>query len=53
MKVFKMLDILKMNEHTNYEPLSFEEVEERIKKRWADTGYAPVGKAWGNGSGSN
>ena len=38
-------------EHTNYEPLSFEEVEERIKKRWADTGYAPVGKAWGNGSG--
>ena len=40
-------------EHTNYEPLSFEEVEERIKKRWADTGYAPVGKAWGNGSGPN
>jgi len=40
-------------EHTNYEPLSFEEVEARIQKRWADTGYAPVGKAWGNGSGPN
>jgi calcineurin-like phosphoesterase family protein len=38
-------------EQTNFTPLSFEEVEERIKKRWADTGYAPVGKAWGNGSG--
>ena len=41
-------------EHTNYEPLSFEEVEARIQKRWADTGYAPpAGSGWGNGSGPN
>ena len=39
-------------EHTNYEPLSFEEVEERIQKRWDDTGYSPpVNAGWGNGSG--
>lgn len=37
-------------EHTNYEPLSFEEVEARIQARWAATGYSgPSG--WGNGSG--
>jgi calcineurin-like phosphoesterase family protein len=38
-------------EHTNYEPLHFDEVEARIQKRWGDTGYAPTVKAWGNGSG--
>jgi len=40
-------------EHTNYEPLSFEEVEARIKARWEATGYAGPEKAWGNGSGPN
>lgn len=38
-------------EHTNYEPLSFEEVDERIAKRWAETGYEGPVHAWGNGSG--
>lgn len=38
-------------EHTNYEPLSFEEVETRIKARWEATGYDGPDKAWGNGSG--
>ena len=38
-------------EHTNYEPLHFDEVEARIQKRWADANYEPVAKAWGNGSG--
>jgi calcineurin-like phosphoesterase family protein len=38
-------------EHTNYEPLSFEEVDERIAKRWAETGYEGPVRAWGNGSG--
>jgi len=41
-------------EHTNYEPLSFEEVEARIQKRWEETGYTPpVKSGWGNGSGPN
>ena len=38
-------------EHTNYEPLSFEEVDDRIAKRWAETGYEGPVNAWGNGSG--
>ena len=38
-------------EHTNYEPLSFDEVEARIKNRWQKTGYDGPDKAWGNGSG--
>lgn len=38
-------------EHTDYEPLSFEEVDERIAKRWAETGYEGPVNAWGNGSG--
>jgi calcineurin-like phosphoesterase family protein len=38
-------------ENTNYEPLSFDEVEARIQKRWEETGYAPTVRAWGNGSG--
>ena len=35
-------------EHTNYEPLHFDEVQARIDKRWADTGYTNPAKAWGN-----
>jgi calcineurin-like phosphoesterase family protein len=39
-------------ERTNYEPLSFEEVEARIKARWEATGYEPpTGSGWGNGQG--
>ena len=40
-------------EHTNYEPLSFEEVEARIAARWEATGYTGPEFAWGNGSGPN
>jgi calcineurin-like phosphoesterase family protein len=40
-------------EHTDYRPLSFDEVEARIKARWEATGYAPTVKSWGNGSGPN
>jgi len=40
-------------EHTNYEPLHFDEVQARIDKRWEDTGYTGPVKAWGNGSGPN
>jgi len=40
-------------EHTDYRPLSFDEVDAKIKKRWEDTGYAPTVKSWGNGSGPN
>jgi len=40
-------------ERTNYEPLHFDEVDAKIKKRWDDTGYAPTVKSWGNGSGPN
>jgi calcineurin-like phosphoesterase family protein len=38
-------------EHTDYSPLSFEEVEARIKTRWEATGYDGPAKAWGNGIG--
>lgn len=39
-------------EHTNYRPLSFDEVEERIKKQWKDLNYKPPqGAGWGNGAG--
>lgn len=38
-------------EQTNFEPLSFEEVEERIQDRWTQTGYVKPAKGWGNGSG--
>lgn len=39
-------------EHTNYEPLHFDEIEARIQQRWSDTAYTPPVKAgWGNGSG--
>lgn len=40
-------------EHTNYEPLSFDEVEASIKDRWEVAGYVGPVKAWGNGSGPN
>jgi calcineurin-like phosphoesterase family protein len=40
-------------EHTNYEPLHFDEVQARIDKRWEETGYTGPAKAWGNGSGPN
>lgn len=40
-------------EHTNYEPLSFDEVDQRIAQRWAETGYEGPTHAWGNGSGPN
>ena len=40
-------------EHTDYSPLSFEEVDARIKARWEATGYVGPEKAWGNGSGPN
>ena len=40
-------------EHTDYRPLSFDEVEARIKARWEATGYTNPVRAWGNGSGPN
>jgi calcineurin-like phosphoesterase family protein len=40
-------------ENTDYRPLSFDEVETRIKARWEATGYTNPVKAWGNGSGPN
>ena len=39
-------------EHTNFTPISFDEVDARIKKQWEDTGYEPPkGSGWGNGQG--
>lgn len=41
-------------EQTNFTPLSFDEVEARIQKRWNEVGYEPPKNAgWGNGSGPN
>ena len=40
-------------EHTDYRPLSFDEVEARIKARCEATGYTNPVRAWGNGSGPN
>lgn len=40
-------------EHTDYRPLSFDELEARIKARWKATGYTGPVFAWGNGSGPN
>ena len=40
-------------EHTNYEPLHFDEVQARIDARWEATGYVGPTHAWGNGSGPN
>lgn len=38
-------------EHTDYAPLSFDELKDRIKKEHEDLGYVAPVKAWGNGSG--
>jgi calcineurin-like phosphoesterase family protein len=38
-------------EQTDYTPLHFDEVEERIQDRWDDSVYESPAKAWGNGSG--
>ena len=38
-------------EQTDYTPLHFDEVEERIQDRWDDSVYEGPVKAWGNGSG--
>ena len=40
-------------EQTDFTPLHFDEVEERIQQRWKDTGYKGPVKTWGNGSGPN
>jgi calcineurin-like phosphoesterase family protein len=40
-------------EQTDFTPLHFDEVEQRIQQRWKDTGYEGPVKAWGNGSGPN
>lgn len=41
-------------EQTDFTPLHFDEVEQRIKQRWEETGYIPsAGDGWGNGSGPN
>lgn len=40
-------------ENTDYRPLSFDEVEARIKARWEEIGYTNPVRAWGNGSGPN
>lgn len=38
-------------EHTNYEPISFEEVEQRLQDQWKELNYTPpVDSGWGNGS---
>jgi calcineurin-like phosphoesterase family protein len=38
-------------EQTDFTPLHFDEVEERIQQRWEYAGYTGPVKAWGNGSG--
>ena len=38
-------------EQTDFAPLHFDEVEQRIQQRWEDAGYEGPVKAWGNGSG--
>jgi len=38
-------------EQTDFTPLHFDEVEERIQQRWKDAEYTGPEKAWGNGSG--
>jgi calcineurin-like phosphoesterase family protein len=40
-------------EQTDFTPLHFDEVEERIQQRWEYAGYEGPVKAWGNGSGPN
>ena len=38
-------------EQTDFTPLHFDEVEQRIQQRWQAAGYGGPVKAWGNGSG--
>jgi calcineurin-like phosphoesterase family protein len=38
-------------EQTDFTPLHFDEVEQRIQQRWKDAEYEGPAKAWGNGSG--
>ena len=38
-------------EQTDFTPLHFDEVEERIQQRWKDAEYTGPVNAWGNGSG--
>jgi calcineurin-like phosphoesterase family protein len=38
-------------EQTDYTPLHFDEVEQRIQQRWKNAGYQGPVSAWGNGSG--
>lgn len=41
-------------EQTDFAPLHFDEVEERIQQRWEYAGYQPAASdGWGNGSGPN
>lgn len=41
-------------EQTDFTPLHFDEVEERIQQRWEYAGYQPAANdGWGNGSGPN
>lgn len=40
-------------EHTDFRPLHFDEVEERIQQRWEQYGYEDSETAFGNGSGPN
>lgn len=41
-------------EQTDFAPLHFDEVEERIQQRWKYAGYQPAASdGWGNGSGPN
>lgn len=41
-------------EQTDFTPLHFDEVEQRIQKQWEETGYRPPeNDGWGNGSGPN
>ena len=41
-------------EQTNFTPLHFDEVEQRIQEQWEDVGYTPpTNDGWGNGSGPN
>lgn len=38
-------------EHTDFAPVSFDEIEERIQRRWEQTEYTPPkNSGWGNGS---
>ena len=40
-------------EQTDFTPLHFDEVEERIQRCWKDSEYTGPVNAWGNGSGPN